>query len=410
MGFGAGRTAVVALGLAGVLTLAAGCRVFDESLLLAPPDAGTDAPESGTPDVDAGPGCELARPPERPAGADDAGDAGEHLFVLHEFVFDQRDERWRTIGFDLDGLCSYGDPPAVECLPPAMSAPPETDGEGGRDNALGHQILSLLLFAFPDLEQRLDGQRVGHGSVLLRLTGWNGRDDDPRVHVAFSQTVIGTPPLPDGGIPVLDEEAILDGDFPAPPRWDGQDWFWLRTSNFLDGDLARPRVYDDNAYVSGRVLVLRIPDRFAFTFRNRSQAFVVFLTDGVVAARISDDASGFDWVQMGGRWPVTDLLAYLPHGGICVGSEYYRMIERVTDLAADVRAQPGTGEVGGTVTCDAISGGLTMIGTRGRFAGFMSIHDEIPNACAELDAGVPDGGAGEDAGSPDDGGVPDDAS
>ena len=375
-----------------------GCRVFDETLL----DDEDVSRDAGTPDapsaddapsgIDSGAGCALDRPPSRPPGEDDGVDAGELVFVFHHLTLDQRDDAWRTIGFDLDGLCTMevGDP--VECLPPSPSGVPEIDGEGGIDNALGHNLLDLLITGFPEIEMTLNGHEWGHGSLLIIIRGWNREDDDPRVDVAFTQTLVGTPPLPDGGPPTVEPNDIVEGRFPARPTWDGNDWFWVRNASFFEGDLSQPRIRVDNAYIAGRVLVMDFPDRVPIVFNDQEGAFVVQFTDGHLAGRIREDLSGFEWSEFGGRWPVADLLGTLPLGGFCVGTEDYRRLERVTDLAADVRAVPGTGGTG--VLCDAISGALAGQGTRGRIAGVLDTHDDIVDKCAtmSMDAGVVDGG------------------
>lgn len=394
-------------GIVALLVLA-GCRVFDESLI---EDAGSSsdagARDAGAADVptepsDAGPGCDLARPPPRPPGEDDGVEGGELVYVFHHLILDQGDERWRAIGWDLDGICSDPPDPAVECHAVASSAIPEIDGDNGIDNALGHNLLGLITVAFPDIEMTLSGHEWGHGSLLIRIRGWNREDDDPRVDVTFTQTVVGTTPLEDGSAPEIDPADILNGVFPPRPSWDGNDYFWVRNGSFFEGDLERPRIRIDNAYVNDRVLVLHFPDRVPIIFNDQEGALVVQFTDGHLAGRIREDLSGFEWATFGGRWPVADLLATLPTAGFCLGSDDYRRIQRITDLTADVRTLPGTGGPG--TVCDAISGGLVGQGTRGRIAGGLSTHDAIIDKCA--DAGTPaDAGPDGDAGAASDGGA-----
>lgn len=369
------------------------CRVFDASLVedASRSDAGTSL--DGGADADAAPACELERPPPRPEVADDPDeDVGEVVFVLHDVTLNQEDERWRTIGFDLDGLCSEPPDPVVECRAPSPSAPPEIDGERGIDNALGHYVLSLVLFAFPELEVGFSGQMNGFGSMLLRIRDWNGRDDDSRVNVTFAQTIYGSPALPDGGAPAPLPDPPGDAWPPPSPRWDGQDWFWARATSFLDGNPERPLIADDNAYVSDRVLVLRLPERLPIVFSGEDRSIRVHLTDATIAARISDDAARLDWARMGGRWPTLELLATIPSTGICPGTEDYERMRRVTDLAADVRERPGSG--GPDVVCDAISIGLNADGVRARIGGLTTLFNALPNRCELLasDAGMPDGG------------------
>jgi len=390
-----GRVLLVALSC----TVLGGCRFFDESLLegldggAGEVDAGApDAPSDGSPVLDAGPGCDLTRPPPRPDGEDDGEDVGELFFVFHHFTLDQSDDRWRTIGWDLDGICSDPPEPRTECRAPSPRAPVEIDGVGGIDNALGHNLLDMLLGALPEIQETLTGHEWGHGSILIRVRSWNGRDDDPRVDVAFTQTIAGTPPLPDGGPPPVTSEDILNRDFPPRPNWDGNDWFYARNASFFEGDLERPRIRVDTAYVADRVLVIDFPNRIPIVFNDPNGSLVVYMTDGHLAGRIADDVSGFDWANFGGRWPVADLLGTLPMAGFCEGTRDYRALEAITDLAADLRAVPGSG--GSDAVCNAISGGLSGQGTRGRFAGLLDAYDAVPDKCAGMmmDGGVPDAG------------------
>jgi len=389
-----------ALAVACCVATTPGCRFFDESLLstvdAGPADAHVpDAPQPGdagpSADADAGPPCDLAHPPPRPPGADDGDDAGELVFVLHHFDFDQADDRWRAIGWDLDGLCSDPPEPVVECLAPASDVP-EIDGERGIDNAVGHNLFDLLIAGFPGLRDDLRTQEWGHGAIVLRIRGWNGLDDDPRVDVTFTQSIVGTPPLPDGGPPDISGYELRSGDFPTHPNWDGNDWFWVRNSTFIGRDTEQPRIRMDNAYVADRTLVLDLPDRVPITFHGTTRSIAVYLTDAVVAGRIAGDLSGFESVTVGGRWPVSDMLGTLPQAGVCVGSTMYRAMEALTDLAADIRAVPDTG--GDGVVCNAVSVGLGAQGTAGRIAGLVDTHDELVNGCElmMMDASVPDGG------------------
>ena len=398
----------VAVGGALLLTLG-GCRVFSEALLYqdggdAPRDAGTDAgPVDASHDggFDAGPACPLHRPPPRPAMPDDGESLPDIVFAFENIQVDQGDA-WRTIGYDLDGLCSIGDAPEVECFPPAASGVPEIDGEGGIDNVLGHQIAPLIVLQMPTLQfESVRDMHNGIGPPVLIVRGWNGEDDDSRVEVIWSQADFGTPGLADGGVPtpMIPEGGIIyeDGGVPPLPAWDGNDYWWVRADFFLDGDPTQPLIRDDNAYVAGRTLVLRLPNRVPLIFSGSVRALVVRLTDGIFTADISDDNETATAV-LAGRWPVSDGLTDLVHANICLGTDQHRMVSRVMDLTADVRAVPGTG--GRDVACDAVSIGTTFDGRRAHFGG-VSDRFEIPTPCDRPpDAGVPDAGldAGMDGG------------
>ena len=388
------------LGGALMLTLAAGCRVFDETLLVEDggtmPDTGPDAPAADTSHdggFDAGPACPLRHPPPRPSEPDDGESLADIVFAFDNIDVDQGED-WATIGYDIDGLCSVGDTPQVECYPPAASGVPELDGEGGIDNVLGHQILPLLLLQMPGLPaESVRDLHHGIGPPVLIIRGWNGEDDDSRVEVIWSQADFGTPALPDGGVPVpmIPDGGIIyeDGGVPPLPAWDGTDYWWVRSDFFLDGDPTQPLIRDENAYVADRTLVIRLPARVPLIFSGSVRALVVRLVDGWFTVDISDDNETATAV-LAGRWPVADGLVDLAHANICPGTDQYRMVVRVMDLTADVRTVPGTG--GPEAVCDAISLGTTFDGRRAHFGG-VSDRFEIPTPC-ELppDAGT-DGGS-----------------
>lgn len=374
--------------------------MFDASLL----DAGEGRdvlvpPDAGAPDADT---CMHSVPPPRP-DVEDAPDVQEIVFALHDLVLDQREERWRTIGFDLDGLCSDPPEPIVECLPESISAPPEIDGVGGIDNALGHHLLDLLLFATPDFSADLErNARIGVSTPILRVRHWNGTPNDPEVEVAFTQSVVGTPALPDGGPPALEipprgYDYDDGGNAPPLPQYDGNDWWWVRHDTFLDGDPDRPRVRDDRAYVAGGVLVVTLPDRFPIHFAGSTRTFTVVLTDAWITGTLRDDGRVLENAVLGGRWPVVDLIDTLDSAGICPDQTEYGIVVRVTDFAADVRADPRS--VGPGVVCDAISVGIGATGASSRIAAIVDTFG-TPNACAARDAGTRDG----DASTPDDAG------
>jgi len=379
--------ALLCLGCMGLC--ASGCRAFDETLLEKAVDAGTvDAAMDGGMDA-ATPGCTLRRPPPRPDVPNGPG-TGEVVFALRDIVLDQDGDRWRTIGYDLDGLCSEAPDPEVECLPPSPSAAPETDGEGGTDNVLGHQVLPVLLVVQPDLEEESrEEENHGTGVIVIQVRGWNGEDDDPRVDAIMSQTVFGTRPLPDGGAPdaQVPDGGIRhgeDGNAPPLPEWDGKDWWWSRDDGFLAGNPERPRVQDDNAYVSGGMLVMRIPDNFPIIFGGTRRGIVFVLTDAILTLRISEDRQRVEEAILAGRWPVHAILEEIEHGGICRGSDDYRRLERIGDLAADVRVVRGSGGPG--AICDALSIGIAYSGVRARWAG-VAPAGGIPNPCADAGTG-----------------------
>ncbi len=377
------------------LALTWGCHVFDASLLTkGDADASTiDAEPDADPSYDAGtiedatPSCTPNRPPPRGAmdGGAQSGLEEEVFFAIRAIDIDQG-EAWAQTGYDIDGLCSEGETPQTECLPPVRSGEKELDGPGGIDNVFGHRVIPLFTIVYPAIEPatRL-AETNGVGVFVLWLRGWNGGPDDELVDAILTQSVFGiraneegTEPEeypPDGGVQYDDA-----GDPIVPlPRWDGRDYWWVRDDAFLAGDAERPRIRDDQAYVSNGVLVMRLPDRFPMVLTGVNMGVVFKLTDAVLTARLSADAQRLDEVLLAGRWSILDILETAPTAGVCPGTDVYTQYRRVFDLTADLRAMPNTGGPG--VTCDAISVGMRFEeGVRARLGGIYPAG-ELPRPC-----------------------------
>lgn len=387
-----------AVALASSLAALCGCDVYDASLL----DEGADA---GRP-----PGCADRRTlPPRPTGPD-GPDVGEITFALRDVVLQQDGDLWRTLGHDLDGLCTETADGPVECVPPRPGAEPEVDGEGGIDNAFGHRLYPVVQLVLPTLqEDARAAQQAGKGALLVRVRGWNGEDDDPQMDAIVSQTTFGTPGGADGSPPddvVVDgfELRRRDGTPAPPPAWEGNDHWWVREDTFLRGDPEQPRVRDDRAYMTDRTAVIRLPDRVDIIFFAGEQSVVVRLTDAHSIGRLTEDATALEDVLVTGRWSIVDLIDTAERVGVCEGSAERRIVTTQLETIADVRSTPGTGGEG--VSCDAISLGVSFRGVRGHLAGIAAAAPP-PNACEAMmgDAGAPgDAGPG-DAGLGDAGGV-----
>jgi hypothetical protein len=331
-----------------------GCHVFDESKLDAATqgdgaiDAG--ARDAGAQDagLDAGPSCEPRQPPPRPSLAD-SGDV-EAAFALRDIRLDQRAVRWRTVGYDLDGLCSEPGAPALECDPPATPPGEPVDGEDGVDNAFGQWISPLLLFLVPSIEEQARSeQESGNLAFLLQLREWNGTEDDPHVEAVVSQSASATD---EAGDPSL--------------RWDGTDRWWSRRDSFLDGDPAQPLLVDDNAYVAGGTLVVTLPLRSELVIPGGDARLRLRLTDTVLSARIEGSGAELGDVTIAGRWALIDVAAAASELGLCTPTDRSALVD-LGEEAADVRSTPGTGGEG--VPCNAVSVGIELTGVRMQWEG-----------------------------------------
>lgn len=379
------------LGFSGWAWIAAaalgGCQVYDPSLV------GRDAGMDAGPPFDAGPGgpCEGHRPPPRPTSADGA-DVPEAWYGLRLVVLRQSGDLWRDIGYNLDGLCTYRPTYATECQPTLPR--PETDGTDGIDNVFGGSLFPLVDATVMGLEESARAAQEAGSLPVLRIRNWNGTPDDPRIEITITQAIDMVPgtgqPSPPAGVTFSDYQAQIGGTPAAEPVWDGEDFGWMRVDTFLGGNLDQPRVYDDNAYVAGGVIVASLPTNVEILFPAETTGVVVRIAGGIATARIGADGITLEDVVVAGRWRVVDLLSTAENVGVCMGSGEYDLLEARLYQIADVRGEPGTGGMG--VPCDAISLGVGFTGTKLRVAG-TTLGRPVANVClTTMDGGVPDAG------------------
>ncbi len=369
-----------------VLALGA-CKVFDAGLIEPPEDAtpSSDAPPPDVPLVDAPTPSGLRKVPPRPPMEAEGPDEAPVLVALRDVALNQDADRWRDIGLDLDDLLTEPPVPEAECEPPSETAEPELDGNDGIDNAFGSRLFPIVRLALADLEAlSRTNQAAGIGAILLRISDWNGTRNDPRVSVWLSQSAAGTSAEPSAvrfeGMELVD---ATDGTAAPLPAWDGGDHWFPRDDTFFMGDVSRPRVVDDNAYVSDGTVVMRLPDRVDILFFAGTEAGVrVRLTDAYAFGTFDDDFSEIAVATVAGRWAVLDLLDTGDNIGICVGTPQRNIVEAQLDTIADVRSTPGTGGLG--VTCDAISLGVTFRGLRANLAE-VGPSRPLPNPCAAME-------------------------
>lgn len=323
------------------LVLLTGCEAFDASLL----DASIDAAAV----------CNPKRPPAAPAPS--GTDGPEIVFALRDVTLEQASPF--DLAYDLDGLCSAEPERAAECTAPS-GADFETDGPDGTDNVVGRVVIpSIVVFHGPvDMPLRQQ-QALGLGTILLRVRGWNGEDNDDRVSVAFAGGAFGTPPLMDGSAPPLP----APGTLPPPPAWDGRDFFWARDADFA-GDPEMPRYIDDAAYVVDRLLVARPPDGASFVLESTDASLEIALSGALFTATIDAGATGLSNAILAGRWRGTDLVGTMASYGICDGTMENDRILLLLEMNADLLAAPGMGG-----DCTALSTGIGFTGVRVSWAG-----------------------------------------
>ncbi|MCB9593979.1 MAG: hypothetical protein H6719_14695 [Sandaracinaceae bacterium] len=310
-------------------------------------DAGFDA------GVDAGPVCDSRRPPPRGIGV--GTDGPTVSFALRNVVLAQGGTGWNDLGYDLDETCSDG-VGSITCEPRA-GASPQIDGADGVDNATGREILVALTIGDPSLETGARAkQDAGVSAIFVTIEGWDGTDDDARVTAWTAQTVYG---VPDGG---------ARGD---PLRWDGTDTFVVSETDFVDGDPARPLIVDDGAYVSGRQLVMHLPEGRTTYIPWEDNPMTLRLTDAVLVLEINADATAVTAARLAGRWALLDISTSLTQIGVCPGRSDRITIDALVERVADVRSDPTTDSL--MLDCDAVSTALGFDGVPARFGGTTAV-------------------------------------
>ena len=328
--------------------LGVGCSAFDASLLEGLPDGGV--------------GCVPRRPPEAPAVAP-PGDVGDIYFALRDVSLEQS-EAWRDLAYDLDGLCTAAPDLDHECIPPSLDEGIALDGPGGVDNVIGREVIPSIVVLGGSFEGDFRAhEELGLGTVLLRVRGWNGGDDDDQVDVTIAGGAFGTPPLSDGTAPPLP----MDGTLPPPPLWNGEDFFWADSGAFVGGDEESPRNRDDRAYVARRTLVVHPPDRTPFLLTTETTSIEILLSDVTLAGTLSADHSRLSNVILAGRWVGTDLLAEVPMLGFCSGSTVFNRVLLLLSLHADLLSTPGSAPP--TSQCNTLSAGIGLTGYQVQWAG-----------------------------------------
>jgi hypothetical protein len=410
------------------LALAVGCQVFDPDFLPVKP--------ADPPRVDAG-GAVCPNGSKRPPAAPDIADTsqpGTLVFALKDVVLNNV-----SASLNVDRICT-SQTGEWGCLAPAeldRYLEGETplvrqDGPLGEENQFAREVFPFVNGFFDTDQGSLNitaqtAQAQGIGNPLIRIEGYNGEADDPRVTVVISQSVFmiaaaagATMPPPvcvqeyadRGGVPhVPHEDDVVNTANPAltecfgdeipkleveqefnsndipiaitgfDPAWhEGRLWAWGRSDTF-DRD-ARPLVMDDLAYVSDWTLVARLPDNVEIKMVGEGQAVVAKFTDAFAVAKLKPDLSGSEpnEVLVAGRWSMNALLETASSVGICPGSIAYNVARAQLEPRTDVRS--ARDQQGTEVNCDAYSFGITMTAHRANFGG-IALGQPVPNACAE---------------------------
>jgi hypothetical protein len=365
--------------------LGLGCDVYDPAFLVrldAGPriDGGGDAGDrdagrndGGEPDgevdagTDAGP-VACGRPiPSRPTSGD--GDGPELVFAFKDVIVDQTaDPLWHEIGFNLDGECTNPGITEYLCAPLGAAGPP-LDGPDGVDNIVGERIFPQIAMFDPDFQTgSAEGMERG-STFLIRIRGWNGEPNDPRVEAVFAQGI--------------GREGFRREDGQLMPQWDGLDEFDVSRANFSAGNPNAPIVADDNAYVAGNRLVFRLPDRenIRLPFDGPNDLIIrlagAFLT-GVITAPGENGFRRMENTVLTGRWSALDISDAVDGVGICATTPERIAFDSLIGNQVDIRSD---GSTTGMLRCDALSVAVGFTGYTAIWGNVVTPPDEPPDPC-----------------------------
>ena len=309
--------------------------------------------------------CVHALPPPAP----DASDVGPALPPL-VFAFERshiggRNDAGLTSGFDLDGVCTCSAGPGSahdggpSCSPRAPDAS-SCDGEGGVDNTAS--IVIPPAFAAQYDAVFTDDSNCGRQTVLVQLTEYNGRADDPQVVVALA-TSYGIFDPHDGGDDLV--YAAGCGNYPAvdgggyPAKHDGTDVWSVEAASVAQG-ILRERF---QGYVTNGTLVVKLDVEgdiggWSLVVGGR----VVPLRTAILTAKLNRQPNGSFRLDEGvvtGRVAVDDVLAGIGslrvtgEDYICNHPEIYEPLKKLACASSDLAKLPSRDFSG--ASCDAVS-------------------------------------------------------
>ncbi len=280
------------------------------------------------------PVCSLALPPAPPT-IKGAGGADVLTFALRTLDLGGPKKK---VGFDLDGQCTC--PGKTGCLGPTWAKGDHCDNPDGRDNGSGNSFAAINA-AFGTIISSVelsDQAYKGKWSVLVKVSDYNGGDDDDQVEVAL-YTTPGT-----GGV---------------APSWDGMDAWPVASISLVDGmSLDQPINKDSKAYVTNRVLVAHLPGA-TVVFQGSGVHLHADLVSVIFSATLAAKDTGAVALAEGtlsGSWTEAALFQSLStlrvNGGmkLCVGDTYYGSAKKALCDEFDL-SSTGTPDA----ACDALS-------------------------------------------------------
>lgn len=310
------------------------CAIYGPSLLETV-EAGTDAPMP--PPMDAGPPCDSATWPGRPAMDDPATyDGGEFLMAIQQINFDPDAGGGTITGYDLDRACTCPGKPS--CLP-SGDAKVVCDDPNGRDNSGGLLLASFSAFASELFDSAKINMKIqlGQFNFLIRVKDYNGAKNDTQVAAALFVS---------NGM-----KGIEDGGKPTVPKFDGNDEWTVDPGSLFGGTgppfVPLPDSVDTMAYVTNGMLVAMI-NQARLQLSGNSVTVTLDLSGAVLTGHLTPANGVFEMKDgvIAGRWPSRRLLVSLsvikdtlnPGSYLCGDSSTYANIKQLICNERDIVA------------------------------------------------------------------------
>ncbi len=320
--------------------------------------------------------CTLIEPVGPPAAAIDNSGAFTIIAAVHTLDFGDTPDggvpAYKSIGFNLDGRCP-GDP--APCQPAPWTEAGASVGENGVDNQVGALLTNeVVAFNSNPINSVFLNEEVAKGDyaplLLLRVSGYNGFDDDSQVKV----------------------EVLLAPAIPKP-KWDGTDVYFADPSTATlgpgdGGDSVVGRFVDERAYVNGFTLVAHV---FPGELSLANTTFK--LTDVLVSAHLQPVGTNAFTVAgtIAAHGRNDDLLGIIPpltkqFPGIAIcenNGVIYQQLK--TWICSNADSVVDGGPTGPGAVCNAASLGVRFVATSVQLGGLADIPDGGPLCDAGTD-------------------------
>lgn len=367
--------AVFAAGLPGVLVTGSCGLVLDDFEKYDPAletidDAGADAE----------PLCQKLSYPGYPMDVPDSGDI-DFVVAVRTVELGESAPADNPVGINLDQTCTcISEGPS--CIYPTWANKDHCDDKNGVDNAAAKVFKSIVAalgetgFGSSFYSKMAE---EGEWSLLLRVQGYNGQLNDPKVKFSIYTTpgygnTVGAGGA--GGMPVEPD-----------PKWDGTDEWDVSTDSLQDmATLDLPIYFDDKAYVSEGTLVANLTES-VIRFAGTNSKLSIKLTAGSFLGSIQNPASdslGFRIVNgtVSGRWKTEDLFdnlgTFTAEGqSFCNdGGFIYNTFKKTVCGYVDIASTLG----GPTLECDSLSFAM-RVQTHPAKLGPIYVPDDAMSSC-----------------------------